>query len=423
MWMSDLTVLLYGREVGKLKGSDWRNFTFVATPSVFERFSVGSNVLSESVPLDVVPNRGGVKRMRNFFAELLPEGRILSSMAQLAGILEYDTIGFLSAYGRDIAGAIEIFDPSLPREPKTPFITKVNKKQIRTLLEDTVNAPLANAPSTGKTSLGGVQSKIVLARVHGGWHQVHDGYPSTHIIKPVVPEYPTMIFDELFGAELASNLGLNEYKQWIEVFDGLPALVIERYDRVVDPAGGHRRIHQEDFNQILGARGNQKYQEYGGKVTLKRVASVFNNKGDTESLQRLAKQLILAVAMGDLDMHTKNIGMLHFEDETSTLTPAYDMVPLCHQNTDGKMALAVAGEYYHAALTSEMITNEISSWGLAESSTIVANTLEEIRDAAEGITIAPQAYQKVKNDVINFTENLLMGKAVGKSLGERNYEN
>jgi serine/threonine-protein kinase HipA len=335
-------------------------------------------------------------------------------MAQNAGLAEYDTIGFLSAYGRDVAGALEIFDPSRPEEPKNPYVTKVDSGEIRMLLENVASTPLANAPSTGKTSLGGVQTKIALANIDGEWRQVHDGHPSTHIVKPFVPEYPTMIFDEFFGAQLAQKTGLNNHKQWIEIFDGLPALVIERYDRRIDTGGEYHRIHQEDFNQILGAHGRQKYQEYDGKVTLRRIASVFREKNDYKSLLKLAKQLTLAVAMGNLDMHAKNIGMLHFEDETSTLTPAYDMVPLRHQNTDGKMALAIAGEYHHAAQTAELIIKEVGTWGIHEPDKLVKTFLEEIREAIDKIVLEEQAAPYLKKDVIAFTENLLTGRPAGR---------
>ena len=50
--------------------------------------------------------------------------------------------------------------------------------------------------------------------------------------------------------------------------------MIERYDR--SPHAPQGRIHQEDFNQVLGASGNQKYQKYGGKVSLERIARVFS---------------------------------------------------------------------------------------------------------------------------------------------------
>jgi len=50
----------------------------------------------------------------------------------------------------------------------------------------------------------------------------------------------------------------------------MDALVIERYDRINEKRD--ERLHQEDFNQILGARGSEKYQEYGGKASAKRIA-------------------------------------------------------------------------------------------------------------------------------------------------------
>ena len=41
-------------------------------------------------------------------------------------------------------------------------------------------------------------------------------------------------------------------------------------------------------DQVLGAAGNQKYQKYGGKVSLKRIAQVFAAIGDQDSLERLS---------------------------------------------------------------------------------------------------------------------------------------
>lgn len=49
-------------------------------------------------------------------------------------------------------------------------------------------------------------------------------------------------------------------------------MVIERYDRSPDAPQG--RIHQEDFNQVLGAAGNVKYQKYSGRVSLERIATL-----------------------------------------------------------------------------------------------------------------------------------------------------
>jgi serine/threonine-protein kinase HipA len=121
-------------------------------------------------------------------------------------------------------------------------------------------------------------------------------------------------------------------------------VVIERYDRSPDAPQG--RIRQEDFNQVLGAAGNQKY---GGKASLKRIAQVFAVISDQNSLERLFKLVVVSVAVGNLDMHAKNISLLHRPDGSMTLSPAYDVVPQAHQPNDGEVALAVDGEYRHAA--------------------------------------------------------------------------
>ena len=105
--------------------------------------------------------------------------------------------------------------------------------------------------------------------------------------------------------------------------------------------------------QALGAAGNQKYQKYGGKVSLTRIARVLSATGDRDSLERLFKLVVVSVAVGNLDMHAKNISLLHQPDGSTALSPAYDVVPQAHQPNDGEVALAVNGEYRHAAITKE----------------------------------------------------------------------
>ncbi|NGN93597.1 type II toxin-antitoxin system HipA family toxin [Nocardioides sp. KC13] len=90
-----------------------------------------------------------------------------------------------------------------------------------------------------------------MARNDNGWHRALDGYPSTHILKPVTPDFPSMIYDEEYGARIAQALGLTTYETFIEEFAGTPALVIERYDRGHEVDGVPSRMHQEDFNQAI----------------------------------------------------------------------------------------------------------------------------------------------------------------------------
>lgn len=407
--MVELKVELYGHPIGYLTPIKSEGFDFQTDAETFNHFQLGSTILSESVPLLVVKKQGGRARRQNYFAELLPEGQILKNLADSIRASENDAITLLKHFGRDVAGAIQIYDPLSPGEPRTPRIVKVTQKEVFELLENTRSSPLANKPKLGKTSLAGVQDKIVLAKINGEWHQVLDGYPSTHIIKPISKEQPTIIFDEEYGARLARAVGLATYATTLEEFSGTPALVIERYDRTnnVPP----ERIHQEDMNQALGSRGSQKYQEHGGKVSLRRIASIFQSNGDEDSLIKLLKLNTLAVAIGNVDLHAKNISMLHFFDGESTLAPAYDNVPLIHNSqSDKRMALAINGKYAHEQISTLDIIAEATSWGMRDTERIVKETLEIIGMAAKNEQPDFRAYPNLSQDISMFTQNLLDGK-------------
>jgi serine/threonine-protein kinase HipA len=232
-----------------------------------------------------------------------------------------------------------------------------------------------------------------------------------------VQEYPTMIYDEAFCMKLVHEIGLTAYPVWIESFDGTDALVVERYDRKNDSNG---RIHQEDFNQVLGASGSEKYQEYGGKVSAKRISQTLARFGSDEDVEKFAAQLIFAIAIGNLDMHAKNVSILHLPDDSIKLAPAYDHVPLRHQSTDGKMALAIDGEYYHANITMKKIATEMVSWRCRsfpvepEAVAFIERFLEICRVAMENASPGEKAYPRLVADISMFITNLLDGKSVGR---------
>ncbi len=410
--MGDLVVELYDVPVGTLSGT-WRDFDFTPDPTAVGRFGLGSTILSAAIPLTMVPARSRKDRRRNFFRELLPEGRMLARLAQQAGLFDQDAIGLLRAYGRDVAGALQIWDPEVQGEPKQPALESLDSIGVAAMLEHVQDNPLGNKPSGGKTSLAGVQDKIVLARTENGWNRVIDGWPSSHILKPESRDYPTTIYDEEYGARFARAVGLTAFPTWIEEFAGVPAVVIERYDR--SPDAPQSRIHQEDFNQVLGAAGNQKYQKYGSKVSLQRIARAFSGTGDLDSLERLFKLVVTAVAVGNLDMHAKNISVLHRPDGSMTLSPPYDVVPQAHQPNDGEVALSINGEYRHAAITKDHLTAEGRAWGLTNVSDLAEETLTTVLQLAVTEPPHERAHSGLSRDITRFASNLLAGDPTGSS--------
>ena len=416
--MDKLNVELYGVPLGTLTQND-KGFDFVTDPGALVKYQLSSNIMSLAVPLNLRYTSVQRRRLNNFFSELLPEGRNFEWLMQSLPKDGRTPYRMLRRYGKDIAGALIIYDPEDPASDNEAEAEPVDGKEIRYLLEHMPQAALANSFDSGKTSLGGVQGKIVLAKSGALWHRVHNGYPSTHILKPVVPEYPTMIYDEDFCMRMAKKSGLTAFPVWIESFDSADALVIERYDRSSEVEGG--RLHQEDFNQAIGAHGSEKYQEYGGKVSAKRIAQILARFGKSGDVKKFASQLIFAIATGNLDMHAKNVSLLHFPDESIALAPVYDQVPLRHQNTDGRMALAVGGEYIHANLSLSDIARELTSWqcsgfsGEAGTLAFIKDCLEIYDNALKETEPNGKAYPYLKEDISSFIFNLLSGKKIGKT--------
>ena len=409
--MADLIVELYGTPVGRLVGRDWRTFDFVADRAAFTHFQLGSTVMSESTPLEAAPSRRRAARRRNFFAELLPEGDMLEALAAQAekGTSTRDTIALLARFGRDVAGALQIFDPELPGEPRTPQAAPISREDVGYLLQNVLHAPLGNRRVFGKSSLSGVQDKIVLARIGDQWNQVLDGYPSTHIIKPVPRENATGIFDEEYGARVAKAAGLASFDTRLEEFGAVTGLVIERYDR--DPDAPDGRLHQEDLGQALGIPREAKYQEHGGQASLVRAAQLFSSRGDTASLVRLLKMTTVSVAVGNLDMHAKNISLLHLPDESMRIAPAYDVVPQVHQNNDGRVAMAVNHQYDHRHITLNDLVAEGALWGVPDAQAEVEGALESVLSFARSNSPDDRAHPGLQEDVVRFTTNLMQGRA------------
>jgi serine/threonine-protein kinase HipA len=112
----------------------------------------------------------------------------------------------------------------------------------------------------------------------------------------------------------------------ISSIDGLPrigvfaeqeALLVRRFDRFEG-----KRLHQEDFAQILALYPRQKYKKYNYETIGKIVHAVTGPKGFADYARRLA----FVVLSGNGDAHHKNWSLLYPDGRTAALSPAYDFV-------------------------------------------------------------------------------------------------
>ena len=122
---------------------------------------------------------------------------------------------------------------------------------------------------------------------------------------------------------------------------------------------------------------------------------------------------MLSVAVGNLDLHAKNISLLHQPDGSMTLSPAYDIEPQAHQPNDGEVALAIGGEYRHAALTKEPPRGRGTRVGARQGSRLAEETLTMVLQLASTEAPHKHAHTGLAQEIAGFAANLLAGRAIG----------
>lgn len=406
--MRELRVDLYGVRIGTLAGERER-FDFFAHEDGMRRFGVGSTVLSVAVPLLRTTRRSrvGLQRRRAFFEEVLAEGGVRRTLAENARLDPDNTIGLLARFGRDTAGALQIWDESDPAEPRTAEARPVSAEQVKTMLRAVKTAPLGNTGRRRVSSLAGMQDKVLLVRTGNGWAEPLDGFPSTHILKPINPQMPSLIFDEEYGSRFVRALGLATFSTTIEAFDGTNALVIERFDRNADG----ERVHQEDFNQALGNIGDRKYEDPGEIDRLRAIAGVLRTGAAESDLHALLRMTTLSVVIRNYDMHAKNIALLHPDVGDVALAPMYDVVPSAHLEVTPEFALAVNGRRRVEEVSLMDVIEEGRSWGVRDALDIVRSTAEQVVATAQDERPHPGAHGGLDSAVETAASRLLDGLA------------
>ncbi|KQQ13833.1 hypothetical protein ASF59_20335 [Methylobacterium sp. Leaf121] len=104
-------------------------------------------------------------------------------------------------------------------------------------------------------SLAGVNDKAGVIRVRNQVALPRGGTPSTHTLKVDIPRLPDSARVENFCLRLATAVGIRAARSLIMEAEGIPFVLVARYDRVLveTPAGKRlRRVHQEDFCQATG---------------------------------------------------------------------------------------------------------------------------------------------------------------------------
>lgn len=336
-----LDVYLNQTLTGQLSIDTYGDMTFIYDKNHLENND--SIPLSRSLPLQKEPYLA--KQCRPFFSGLLPEAHLRTTIARQLGISEKNDFALLAAVGGECAGAVEVRPQNAYIEELKPNYRIIKKQEVLDILNMLHQRPMIAGEDGIRLSLAGAQDKLPVALIEGNIAIPMNGAPSTHILKPINRDFPSLIENESFCLNLAQIIGLNAVNTSIEYADNVPYLLVERYDRIKTDHG-IKRVHQEDFCQALGISPEMKYQREGGP----QINDCFKLIKETSSIpimdiKELLQGILFNLIIGNNDAHGKNFSLLYHEKRTR-LAPYYDIISTAYYpSLSPKLAMKIGSKY------------------------------------------------------------------------------
>lgn len=302
-----------------------------------------ARAISFSMPLRGEPY--GDRTVRPFFSGLLPDEGARQRLAGALGVSAGNTFGLLEIIGGECAGALSLYPPGqTPPPPGDDGIEILDDGRLRDIFGKLRERPLLGGEDGVRLSLAGAQDKLAVIVEGEAIGLAKGGRPTTHILKPVIPSLDGVVENELFCMRLAERLGLIVPKTEMRRVDGIPFLLVERYDRLRGEDGVITRLHQEDFCQALSVPPELKYEEEGGPGT-KRSLELIDAACARPAADRLRfiRILIFHYLVGNADAHAKNYALL-YQGQIPELAPLYDVVcTAAYPRLAKKLAMAIGG--------------------------------------------------------------------------------
>lgn len=262
-------------------------------------------------------------RLLNFFTHLLPEGALAGILRRAVKLSERQDWQLLEFVGRDLPGAIRLVPvPDDDTDPARP------EPEVDLRRADPPTRPTV-PPEQWHFSLSGVQLKFSMSWLNERLTLPADTINGKWIVKLGDSDHPDLPEVEWSVMEWARLAGIDTPTtklESIDRLDGIPAeflettcrscFAIERFDRGED----HRRIHMEDFAQVLNA--DDKYQGHSYET----IGNVIANVCGPADLREYVRRLLFMTLSGNADAHLKNWSLLYPDGVHARLSPAYDLL-------------------------------------------------------------------------------------------------
>jgi len=342
--------------------------------------------IAHTLPLEITTHytEGGLPP---FFDNLVAEGWLRNAQARALGVHPDDRLALLLSFGRDCAGAVSVVDP----EPRDDLELDPSDQQTFAAL-------------AGRASLSGIQPKLTVVQTPQGFRPTGSNELGTHIAKLPSGELPDIIEMEWLTTQAARTLLPEEpiADTQIAALGNIAgeALIVRRFDRTQDG----KKLHFEEFNQLLGNLSAAKYE--GSYENMAQFILKTPNCIPAEA-ERLFRRILVRLLLGDTDAHLKNFAMFHTNDGLR-LAPSYDFVAGSFYGQFDTIALAIGGaaNVRIGELKPKHIIGLGEGFSLSSAAMRLAvGDLEKRRDsAATAIAEAGFGRARLRDGIINIME-------------------
>ncbi len=319
-----LDVYLHGERIGGLFPAGDGDCSFAYAPETVEKVGGGMALLSNSLPVRSEPF--GPDASRAYVEGLLPQGRRRDAIADELGVDPADGYALIAELGRDCLGAVAFL----------PAGETVEAREASSLawltdaeLEEAMRSPSPffdhSCPQQMRFALPGERHKLALIRdeERDRWAWPEPGAPSTHIIKPEVPECPGLVANEHACTLAYRELGLPVAHTSVETLAGHPCLVSKRFDRWGEGPLAEC-LHQESFAQALGVAPDCTQRLSTGTPSLAEASGLLRAIGEGWAVETLMKTTFCDLMIGCTELRGANTALI-FGDDGPMLAPFYDI--------------------------------------------------------------------------------------------------
>ena len=357
--MESLTVYLNDRQVARLTDDNGAmSLSYLPDYAADPR----NEPLSHALPLR--PEPYGHQEVEPFLSGLLPDDIIRTRIGRILQIPRENTFAFLKAIGGECAGAIAFFAEGQMPASSVGRFRRLSDSEAGAILDSLEKRPLDVGEDGFRISGAGAQDKLIACWKRGTVLLPLDGTPSTHIIKTAIRDYPDSVENECFSMKLAEACGLAVARCRIALIGGKRRYVCERYDRM-ESDGVVRRLHQEDFCQLLRVDPGRKYEALGGPGILESMRLMREMSLTAADTLEFLRRIIFNFLIGNGDAHGKNFSVLYRERKVA-LSPMYDVMSTAvYPDVSPRMAMKIDGEYAFRWMTRGKFLRQAERLGFA----------------------------------------------------------